>query len=426
MNDNDFKCIIGETHSGTPAVIRFFGPVNAETTRRFNEEFLWLQNCIRPSKILVLINSEGGSVLSGMATFSVINSCPIDTHCVVEGLAASMGSVIWAAGTKLFMHDYSILMLHNPFFNSEDAQDETTKSMIQAFRAQLETIYTKRFGLDKKTVRKIMDGEGECDGTYLTATEAVKAGILPAKNVIKTSEQVRADIGEKLKSIEGKAEMRDFLTSACTKEKESQLIENTLSILEQNTKTDNNRQVMNEKELTFDSVVAQLGMAKDSPVSDVPGRVAELVKAEVKLKEAEDECKKAKCEKEDLKIKLKGKEAEAKNLATELEQTKAQLEVFKKAEEAKKAAHIDALVEAAVKEGKISADDKSEWVSMAQANLSLAEKTLASIAPREVISKEIANDPANVDAAEASMKSTMQELEEKIKAAVGDITFKKF
>lgn len=113
MEEKELKYIIGQALENHPAVIRFYGPVTSETTAAFNNEFLWLQNCVRPSKILVLINSEGGSVIAGMSTFSAIQSCPIETHCVIEGIAASMGSVIWAAGSKLFMHDYSILMIHH-------------------------------------------------------------------------------------------------------------------------------------------------------------------------------------------------------------------------------------------------------------------------------------------------------------------------
>lgn len=255
MEEKEFKYIVGQAHEGRPAIIRFYGPVTSESTAQFNNEFLWLQDCIRPSKILVLVNSEGGSVIAGMSTFSVIQSCPIETHCVIEGIAASMGSVIWAAGSKLFMHDYSILMIHNPFVDTlENIQDESTKNMLAAFRGQLETIYHKRLGLKKSDVRKIMDGEGNADGTYLSAKEAVSAGILPAKNIIHTSEQVRADLQNKLEGINNLTAIRDIMASITDDVVENKLIENTLAILEQNKQNNQSQQVMNEKELTFDSV----------------------------------------------------------------------------------------------------------------------------------------------------------------------------
>lgn len=117
METQQFKHVVGQVKEGEPAIIRFFGAVTEDNVQCFNSEFLWIQDVIKPSKIIVLINSEGGSVVQGMSTFSIIQSCPIEVDCVIEGLAASMGSVIWAAGDNLFMHDYSILMIHNPFVN---------------------------------------------------------------------------------------------------------------------------------------------------------------------------------------------------------------------------------------------------------------------------------------------------------------------
>ena len=428
MDEKDFKHIIGQTVEGKPAVIRFYGPVTAESTARFNEEFLWLQNYVKPSKILVMVNSEGGSVVAGMSTFSVMQSCPIETHCVIEGIAASMGSVIWAAGTKLFMHDYSILMVHNPFVNSEDTLDESTKNMLKAFRCQLETIYHKRFGLDKAKVREIMDGEGDADGTYLSASEAVKAGILPSKHIIKTSEQVRADIQTRLEGAKGAANIRDIM-AAFTKdeESESKLIKKTLAILEQNKKNTISQQAMNEKELTFDSVCAQLGISKEAPVANVPSRIAELIKAEAKLATVKAELDSMKSELDQLKIQHKGKETEVKNLTDKLTDAESKLKAYQDKEAAEKATLIENMIEAAIKDGKITADSKAEWVEMAQSNLAMVEKTLAGITPREVISEEIAKDPKNVEAAADAAEDVDKELNDKIMAAVGkDFKFRKF
>lgn len=427
MDEKEFKCIVGETNENKPAIIRFYGPINSETTARFNEEFLWLQNYVRPSKILVLINSEGGSVVAGMSTFSVIQSCPIETHCVIEGIAASMGSVIWAAGSKLFMHDYSILMIHNPFVNTEDTQDVSTKNMLKAFKSQLETIYHKRFGLNKTKVREIMDGEDDADGTYLSAKDAVNAGILPTKNVIKTSEQVRADLENKLKGVENITSIRDIMATIADEATESKLIEKTLAILEQKNQNIQSQQVMNEKELTFDSVSAQLGIPKDAPVAQVPSRVAELIKAEAELASVKAEYDSVKADFDQLKIQHKGKEAEVANLTEKLSDVESKLKAYQDAEAAEKAARIEAMVDTAVKDGKISAESKSEWIEMAQANLSMVEKTLAGIAAREVISEEIAKDPANTKAAEESMNTAEKEVEAKLKAAIGEeFQFRKF
>lgn len=145
-----------------------------------------------------MINSEGGSVLYGMSMFSVIQSCPIEVDCIIEGIAASMGSVIWAAGANLYMHDYSLLMIHNPFHNRSGENDANTQQTVNAFRSQLETIYRKRFGMTKEQVQSIMDGEEGVDGTFFTAQDAVKAGFIQADHILKTSKLVRDKVKIKL------------------------------------------------------------------------------------------------------------------------------------------------------------------------------------------------------------------------------------
>lgn len=67
--------------------MRFYGRIDEESTRCFNDEFLWVQDYIKPSKIIISINSEGGSVLYGMGTFAIIQQCPIEVETIIEGLA---------------------------------------------------------------------------------------------------------------------------------------------------------------------------------------------------------------------------------------------------------------------------------------------------------------------------------------------------
>lgn len=142
-----------------------FGKVTEDSTTQFNYEFDYLENVVRPSLIRVLINSEGGSVLYGMGTYSTIQNSTVPTECIIEGMAASMGSIIWAAGNKSLMRDYSILMIHNPF--QPDGEEEKEPSeLVKAFTKQIETIYRKRFGLKAELVRAIMDGAAEKDGTF--------------------------------------------------------------------------------------------------------------------------------------------------------------------------------------------------------------------------------------------------------------------
>ena len=72
MKVDELKYVVGEAQEAKPVYMRFYGKIDEESTRNFNDEFLWIQDYVKPSKIVISINSEGGSVLYGMGTFSII------------------------------------------------------------------------------------------------------------------------------------------------------------------------------------------------------------------------------------------------------------------------------------------------------------------------------------------------------------------
>lgn len=426
MDVNNLKYVVGKAETNQPAIIRFFGSVDSFSTDCFNEEFLWLQDYVKPSKIVVLINSDGGSVMYGMRTFSIIQSCPIEVDCIIEGIAASMGSVIWAAGDHLYMHDYSILMIHNPFVYDNDNEDANIKNMVNAFRKQIETIYVKRFGLSKDKVRAIMDGEGDADGTYLSAKEAVDAGILPATNIIKTSKQVVEKVKSQIEGVKSVASICDIMNSALKEVDENKLLSEVVSIRTQNNQnfnpvvTGQEQNTMKENEnVQFNAVTAQLGLEAETSLQSVSARITQLINAESELKNVKNELG-------ELKIKFKGKETEVANLQKNLSDVEGQLKAYKDAEEDARNASIDAMVEDAIKAGKINAGSKEDWVGMAKANLDMVKKTLDSIPGRGNIVDEIAKDPENKNDAEEAMKDVNAKLAEKVKAVVGDITLQTF
>ena len=418
MDVNNLKHVVGSYEQGKPAIIRFFGRVDYWTVNEFNEEFLWLQEWVKPSKIIVAINSEGGSVIYGMSTFSLINSCPIETECVIEGIAASMGSIIWAAGKRLYMHDYSLLMIHNPFI--EDASDdENTKRSIEVFRKQIETIYVKRFGLSEDQVKDIMDGKENLDGTFFTAQEAVDAGIIPDSHVIETERAVTDKIGDVMAEAKegGKdVQVREMFTSIAAEISNEKLIAKLETIT--NKKQPQTQHLMNEKD--FKEIVAQLGLKEDATMIAVSAKVGELLKAK-------DELAALQAQHSELNIKFTGKETEVSNLKGELATAKAELQKYKDAEAAALKAEIESVVDAAVAAGKITAEAKESWIQMAQNNFDTVKATLASIEGRKVISEVIAKDPKNQEQARNGMTEAEQQMQAKVTEVVGEnFELKKF
>lgn len=416
MDTDNLKYIVGKAETDKPAVIRFFGPVDRYTTECFNNEFLYLQDYVKPSKIIVMINSEGGSVVYGMSTYSLIQSCPIEVDCVIEGIAASMGSVIWAAGKHLFMHDYSILMIHNPFRAGVDEADENTKAMINAFRGQLETIYRKRFGMKKEEVQKMMDGEENVDGTYFNAKDAVSAGIISKNCIIKTEKAVRDQIEAKIHGVHDAASLRDLMAAAASEEGDK-LTEKVAAILEKNDKEPINQTTMETP--LFTAVAAQLGFSEDPQLTTVTNRISELIKAENDLKST-------KAQLDALQIKYTGKETEVTNLSEQLSTANAKLKEHQDAEAAAHKSAIQAMIDKAIADGRIKEDVKAQWVKMAEADFTTVKNTLDSIPAREQITKVIAQDPENKQEAATGKTQAELEVEAKINAVIGkDFQFKK-
>lgn len=433
MKKEDLKCVVGQVAENQPAIIRFFDSVDSWSVASFMDEFLWLQDYVHPSKIIVLVNSDGGSIVKGMSAYSLIANCPIETTCIIEGIAASMGSIIWAAGKNLYMRDYSILMIHNPYICGRNDEDPNTKAMVEAFKNQIRTIYIKRFGLSEEEVTAIMDGNEGVDGTYMSADDAVSRGILPADHVIETpaaaKNQLKAEIDaaiETRKAVDYQkivAKMSDNLDPA-----------QVLSALEgvfakkDNNIIHNNQATQTEMNKDFQTVASLLGLdAATAQLQSVSAKITELMNAKKQLEEAV-------AEREDLKGKVLAHETTIQNLQANLNKANADLQAFQAAEAKRKTDEIEGIVAGAIKAGKIVAEAKEKWVNFFNNSFELAQESLDAIPARVVATEAIGGDAdAQAKAAEEQKKKdeAMQEAKAKadaaVKAVLGeDVTFSKF
>lgn len=420
MDINNLQCVVGEAKTNEMATIRFFGRISEESTSRFNEEFDFLENVVRPSCIRVLINSEGGSVLYGMSTYSAIRNSKIDTECIIEGVAASMASIIWAAGNRSLMRDYAILMIHNPML--PDSKDDKVSEMVLAFTKQIETIYRKRFGLRAEHVRTIMNGEAGQDGTFFDAAGAVKAGIIPAEYVLQTTkqlcEQVRNEINAHADIPRLEALMNRICAQAPSLVSENKPFSFRLpTLIEKKNSTDMNEEKKVSPE--YGAVAAALGMQKQYEVKDVMSRITDLIAIEAKYQEVSKSLV-------DAQTVIAGKDATIQNMQTDLDAVNARLKAYEDKEEEERKTRIKELVASAQKAGKITLESMLQWEEMAATNYDLVERTLSNIPAREQISKEIASDPANVQAASSATKSVEELMAAKVTEVVGNnFEFKK-
>src|SRR5690625_2632331 len=123
----------------------------------------------------VRINSPGGYVYQGMAIYNLIKERqPV---IKIDGLAASMGSVIACAGSRVVMGAGSMMMIHNPWnIALGDSNDlRKTADVLDKIGESILDIYQARTGQPRDLLAEMMDEE-----TWLTADEAVEWGFADA------------------------------------------------------------------------------------------------------------------------------------------------------------------------------------------------------------------------------------------------------
>ena len=135
--------------------------------------FLEMEN---PDKdIHLYINSPGGSVTAGMALYDVMQfvKCDIRTYCY--GLAASMGSLLLAAGAakKRYILPHARVMIHQPHISGGGISGQVSDIEIQAkemviTKKKLVEIYAKHTGKDEKNLQTAMDRDN-----YMSAQSAL-------------------------------------------------------------------------------------------------------------------------------------------------------------------------------------------------------------------------------------------------------------
>lgn len=142
-------------------IIFLTGPVHDAVSSLVCAQLLFLES-ENPSKdIAFYINSPGGVVTSGLAMYDTMQyiRCDVATLCI--GQAASMGSLLLAAGApgKRFSLPNSRIMIHQPSggFQGQAADIEIHAKEILSLRARLNQIYARHTGQDIAEIENAME-----------------------------------------------------------------------------------------------------------------------------------------------------------------------------------------------------------------------------------------------------------------------------
>lgn len=124
----------------------------------------------------VHLNTPGGTIYQGLAVYNQLkDKKPKSVR--VDGLAASMGSIIALAGERTEMTKGSLMMIHNPWnLAIGDSQElRKTADILDKFKQSLLDIYVDKTGQERELLAEMMDEE-----TWLSADEAVEWGFADA------------------------------------------------------------------------------------------------------------------------------------------------------------------------------------------------------------------------------------------------------
>jgi ATP-dependent Clp protease protease subunit len=148
-------------------IIFLVGPVNDAVSSLICAQLLFLESENPDKEIALYVNSPGGQVHSGLAMYDTMQYVrpPISTVCM--GMAASMGSMILAAGAKgkRFSLPNSRIMVHQPSggFQGQAADIEIHAREVLKTRARLNDIYAKHTGQELKVIEDAMDRDNFMD-----------------------------------------------------------------------------------------------------------------------------------------------------------------------------------------------------------------------------------------------------------------------
>jgi len=160
-------------------IIFLSGPVTDALANTIVAQLLFLENEDSKKDITIYINTPGGSVSAGLAIYDTIQHVKPDVSTVCVGIAASMGAVLLAAGTKgkRFSLPNSEILLHQVMGGAQGqaSEIEITARQILKIKERLNSILVKHTGQTHAKIEKDTDRD-----FYLSASEAKEYGVIDA------------------------------------------------------------------------------------------------------------------------------------------------------------------------------------------------------------------------------------------------------
>ncbi|WP_345848163.1 head maturation protease, ClpP-related, partial [Shewanella algae] len=125
------------------------------------------------TQLTARIHSPGGDVFEGMAIYNILKNYPAHKVAHIDGLAASMASVIAMAFDEVVMPENAMMMVHKPWGGTMGDADDMRKyaDLLDKVEGNLVGAYRDKTGMTDEQLHALLAEE-----TWLTGREAVEKG----------------------------------------------------------------------------------------------------------------------------------------------------------------------------------------------------------------------------------------------------------
>lgn len=179
MNNNLDKVLSFKNITDDSADLYFYGDIVSDSWYAWQNEDQWpeqVKNLLADKegkKLNIYINSCGGSVFAGIAIYNIIKRHTGYKTVYIDGIAASIASVIAFAGDKVVIPSNAFLMIHKPWTNTDGNANDLRKiaDTLDVLETSIIDVYAQNLkdGVDIETIKQFINDE-----TWLTGEQAAE------------------------------------------------------------------------------------------------------------------------------------------------------------------------------------------------------------------------------------------------------------
>ncbi len=158
------------------------------------------------NEVNVYVNSPGGGVFAGVAIYNELKRINKPVTSYIDGIAASIASLVVLAADRVVMPSNAMIMIHNPWSviagNATELRDMADK-LDKITDSTLLTTYQTKTGLSEERIKNMLDAE-----TWLSGKEAVELGF--ADELLEEQKVAACYIGNNIKFNSVEVELKQF------------------------------------------------------------------------------------------------------------------------------------------------------------------------------------------------------------------------